>query len=113
MARLRIRAGLACITFQPGAVRYTSQLSTTATSTVTHNLISDDTYGEGIRIIDFKLAKNIRFAGKRATSVPTSTTCSIQTRRSAIARASRVASAALDPQSSPRAHRVDTSPVRQ
>jgi hypothetical protein len=53
--------------FQPGAVRYTSQLSTTSTdtSTVTQNLISNDTYGEGIRIVDFKLAKNIRFAGKR------------------------------------------------
>jgi hypothetical protein len=32
---------------------------------VTHNLLSNDTYGEGIRIVDLKLAKNIRFAGKR------------------------------------------------
>jgi hypothetical protein len=33
---------------------------------VTQNLLSNDTFGEGIRIIDLKLAKNIRFAGKRA-----------------------------------------------
>ena len=59
--------GLDDIGFQAGAVRYTSQLSSTstATSTVTQNLISNDTFGEGIRIVDFKLAKNIRFAGKR------------------------------------------------
>jgi hypothetical protein len=28
-------------------------------------LLSNDTYGEGIRLFDFRLAKNIRFAGKR------------------------------------------------
>jgi hypothetical protein len=37
---------------------------TTATQT-TANLLSNDTYGEGIRIFDFRLAKNIRFGGKR------------------------------------------------
>ena len=31
----------------------------------TVNLLSNDTYGEGIRLFDFRLAKNIRFAGKR------------------------------------------------
>jgi len=29
------------------------------------NLLSNDTYGEGIRLLDFRLAKNIRFSGKR------------------------------------------------
>ena len=32
---------------------------------VTQNLLSNDTYGEGIRIVDIKLAKNIRFSNKR------------------------------------------------
>jgi hypothetical protein len=34
-------------------------------SRTTVALLSNDTYGEGIRLFDFRLAKNIRFAGKR------------------------------------------------
>jgi hypothetical protein len=33
--------------------------------TVTIPLLSNDSFGEGIRIVDIRLAKNIRFAGKR------------------------------------------------
>jgi len=32
---------------------------------VAQNLISNDTFGEGIRLVDIKLAKNIGFGGKR------------------------------------------------
>ena len=35
------------------------------TGTVTQNLLSNDTYGERIALVDIKLAKNIRFKGKR------------------------------------------------
>jgi hypothetical protein len=34
-------------------------------TTVSQNLLSDDTFGEGIRLFDIKLAKNVRFGGKR------------------------------------------------
>jgi hypothetical protein len=37
----------------------------TVNSQTTVNLLSNDTYGEGIRLLDFRLAKNIRFANKR------------------------------------------------
>jgi len=53
------------LTFQEGAVRYTPQLQGVTNSFVSQNLISNDTFGEHIRLVDFKLAKNIRFAGKR------------------------------------------------
>jgi hypothetical protein len=36
-----------------------------AAQTVTQNLLSNDTYGERIILVDLKLAKNIRFSGKR------------------------------------------------
>jgi hypothetical protein len=35
------------------------------TGTVAPSLLSNDTFGEGIRVVDLRLAKNIRFAGKR------------------------------------------------
>jgi hypothetical protein len=35
------------------------------TGTVTQNLLSNDTYGERIALVDIKLGKNIRFKGKR------------------------------------------------
>ena len=34
-------------------------------TTVTQNLLGNDSYGEGIRLFDIKFAKNIRFASKR------------------------------------------------
>jgi hypothetical protein len=36
-----------------------------AAQTVTQNLLSNDTYGESIILFDIRLAKNIRFGGKR------------------------------------------------
>jgi len=36
-------------------------------TTVATNLLNNTFYGEGIRLFDFRLAKNIRFAGKRAS----------------------------------------------
>jgi len=47
-----------------GSPRVVAVQNTTNQQT-TVNLLSNDTYGEGIRIVDFRLAKNIRFAGKR------------------------------------------------
>ena len=43
----------------------TSAIQNNATGTVAQNLLSNDTYGEGIRLFDIRLAKNIRFARKR------------------------------------------------
>jgi len=40
-------------------------LSAPTSQTFTTNLLSNNEYGEGIRLFDFKLAKNIRFKGKR------------------------------------------------
>jgi hypothetical protein len=42
----------------------TTAAANTAT-TFTTNLLSNDQYGEGIRLFDVKLAKNVRWAGKR------------------------------------------------
>jgi hypothetical protein len=53
------------LTFQDDAVRYTPQLQAVTNPFVSQNLLSNDTYGEGIRMVDFKLAKNVRFAGVR------------------------------------------------
>ena len=48
-----------------GGVNPGCLLTNTAATTVTRDLLSNDTYGEGIRLFDIKLAKNVRFAGKR------------------------------------------------
>jgi len=53
------------IVWLDGSVRYGPGLSGNTTNTVTQNLISNDTYGEGIRLVDLKFAKNIRFARRR------------------------------------------------
>jgi hypothetical protein len=44
---------------------FPSAISGSVNNRVTQNLLSNDTYGEGIRIWDLKLAKNIRFGGRR------------------------------------------------
>ena len=40
-------------------------LSSTTAQTVNRNLLSNDMTGEGIRIFDIKVAKNIRFGSRR------------------------------------------------
>jgi hypothetical protein len=44
--------------------RGTTFVNSTAT-TVSQNLLSNDTYGERITLVDMKFAKNVRFSGKR------------------------------------------------
>lgn len=53
-----------CPSSNPGClIGLTTAVNTN--TTVTQNLLSDDTFGEGIRLFDIKVAKNIRFGSKR------------------------------------------------
>ena len=49
----------------PAGQQRTTALTGNTTGFTTRNLLSNDTYGEGIRLVDLRFAKNIRFGGKR------------------------------------------------
>ena len=57
-------AGAECTNATTG-VTITGCLTGSTAQTVTQNLVSNDTYGEGSRLFDIKLGKNFRFSGKR------------------------------------------------
>jgi len=49
----------------PAGQQRTTALTGNTTGFTTRNLLSNDTYGEGIRLVDLRFAKNIRFGSKR------------------------------------------------
>ena len=59
------QVGLDELVWEPGTTRPVLALSGVTNSFISQNLLSNDTYGEGIRIVDLKLGKNIRFRNKR------------------------------------------------
>ena len=59
------QVALTDIVWLPGSERPYPGIQGNTSGFVTQNLLSNDTYGEGIRIWDLKLAKNIRFGGRR------------------------------------------------